>query len=419
MQDGLIFISLLCIQFINDLINFLVISEFSIIFISYYPFLIYLEVSIVSLKMFEAFYKNKTILVTGHTGFKGGWLSEWLLMLGAKVVGVSLEPNTNPSLFKQLQLKDRIEHHILDIRDREKLKSLFLSVKPDYVFHLAAQPLVRLSYDNPVKTYETNVMGTVHILDAMRALDDCYQKNGRFCSSVFITSDKCYENREWLFGYKENDSLGGYDPYSSSKGAAEIAISSFRRSFLNPEDKKSLRIGVSSARAGNVIGGGDWALDRIIPDCIRALKQSKSIAVRNTIATRPWQHVLEPLSGYLLLAGKQMDGLVSGDRESLSYLSSAFNFGPSLSSNRSVKDLVEEVVKIWPGEWEDKSDPNELHEAGKLNLVWDKAFHLLGWQPRWEFKETIQKTINWYKESIYSSSDIKSLVRADIIDYSS
>lgn len=347
----------------------------------------------------EDAYRGKTVLVTGHTGFKGAWLSEWLLELGARVVGVALAPNTEPALFSQLGLAARVEHHILDIRDRGAILDLMLDTAPDYLFHLAAQPLVRLSYDEPVATYETNVMGTVHVLDGLRRLNHHYQgKPDRFCSAVMVTTDKCYANREWLHGYREEDPLGGYDPYSSSKAAAELAIASYRQSFLPAGQRAAIpRVAVASARAGNVIGGGDWALDRIVPDAIRCLVRGDAIRVRNPHATRPWQHVMEPLGGYLLLAQRLATALTLRDSSALELLSSAFNFGPALSSNRPVSQLVTELLRHWPGTWTAASDSSAPHEAGKLNLVWDKAFHLLGWSPRWEFEETVARTVHWYR----------------------
>lgn len=365
-------------------------------------------------------YQGKTVLVTGHTGFKGAWLCEWLLKLGARVVGVALPPNTEPALFDQLGLASRVEHHLQDIRDREALTAIVLKARPEYLFHLAAQPLVRLSYAEPVETYTTNLLGTVNLLEALRQLDAIYRKEREKCSSVLITTDKCYANREWLQGYREEDPLGGYDPYSSSKACAELAIASWRQSFFNPEHSaEPIRIGIASARAGNVIGGGDWALDRIIPDCIRHLTRDKPIPVRNPAATRPWQHVMEPLSGYLTLAMRQRYALVSEEKEALVALSSAFNFGPGLGSNRSVKEVVEEALQCWPGDWEDHQKTGEPHEAGKLNLAWDKAFHLLDWQPRWEFPETLARTINWYRQQMTSGVDAGTLIRGDIEAYES
>lgn len=361
-----------------------------------------------------SFYKAKRILVTGHTGFKGSWLTEWLLTMGAEVTGLSLPPPTDPALFDQIGLATRCDHRIGDIRDRELVRRVASEVRPDLVFHLAAQPLVRDAYARPVETYETNVVGTVHVLDALRSLSGP-------CAAVMITTDKVYENREWLHAYREADALGGYDPYSSSKACAELAIQSFRQSFFNPA-KPGLQVAVASARAGNVIGGGDWATDRIVPDCVRALADGRDVPVRNPHATRPWQHVLEPLSGYLLLGmrlyeavsrrteggGQRTEGGSRSDlrpqssafclpSSDLALLSSAFNFGPDLSSNRSVRDLVEEILKHWPGRWVDRSDPAAPHEASLLNLATDKSFHTLRWRPRWGFDRTVAETVAWYR----------------------
>ncbi len=366
-----------------------------------------------------AAYQGKTVLVTGHTGFKGAWLCEWLLMLGARVVGIALPPNTQPALFDQLGLADRLEHHLLDIRDRDALAQRLLATAPDYVFHLAAQPLVRLSYAEPVETYATNVMGTVHLLDALRQLDAAYRAHGsatrRTCATVFITTDKCYENREWLHAYREEDALGGYDPYSSSKGAAELAIAAYRRSYFNPDHQSDPpRIGIASARAGNVIGGGDWAQDRIVPDCIRHLQRNEPIPVRNRQATRPWQHVLEPLSGYLQLAARQQQALQSQDPTALQATCSAYNFGPALQANQPVSALVEQILRHWPGRWVDQSDPSAPHEASRLNLAWDKAFHQLGWQPCWDFADSVARTARWYRQDNTGSLDAQSLTQADL-----
>lgn len=326
-------------------------------------------------------YKGRKVLVTGHTGFKGSWLCEWLLLLGAKVYGYALEPPTKPSLFEQLKLAERIKLSTIgDISDLSKLKSFVKKIKPDFVFHLAAQPLVRYSYDHPVETFETNVMGTVNVLEACRLL-----KNK--CSVVCITTDKCYENKETSRPYREDDPMGGYDPYSCSKGCDELLISSYRRSFFGSPESP---VWVASARAGNVIGGGDWAKDRIVPDCIRAIRGGRSIPVRNKVSTRPWQHVLEPLSGYLTL------GAALDSRTRFEDYASGFNFGPNPKDNRSVKDLVEEILKTSRGAWEDKSDPNAVHEAGLLNLNIDKARKILGWKPRWNFATTIKNTVEWY-----------------------
>lgn len=323
-------------------------------------------------------FKGKKVWVSGHTGFKGSWLSQWLLDLGAEVHGFALAPPTTPALFDQIGLAKHIDHHIGDVRDAAAVKTHLMAVQPDFVFHLAAQPLVRASYEAPVDTYATNVMGTINVMEALRTLQ-------KPCAAVIVTTDKCYENREWLHGYREEDPLGGYDPYSSSKAAVEIAVASWRRSFFVGHPVR-----IATARAGNVIGGGDWAKDRIIPDCIRALQQGAAIPVRNKHATRPWQFVLEPLSGYLWLA------TMLSRNESYA---SAFNFGPNLDSNRSVERVVMEVLKHWPGKWDDKTDPKASHEAGLLNLTIEKAFHLLGWKPVWGFKKTIEATVSWYRRA--------------------
>lgn len=363
-------------------------------------------------------FRDRKVLVTGDTGFKGSWLCEWLLLMGADVVGIGLEPNTEPSLFEQLGLEKRIDHRILDIRDAEAVGRLVKEVQPDILLHLAAQPLVRLSYDIPVETYATNVMGTVHLLDALRQLENP-------CAAVFVTTDKCYENKEWLHSYREEDPMGGHDPYSSSKGACEIAIQSFRKSFFSSgtgTGNLNCPIAVASARAGNVIGGGDWAMDRIVPDCIRSLSKGQAIPVRNKVATRPWQHVLEPLGGYLLLAAELWRGLKEQPALQANFpftdLCSAFNFGPNLSSNRPVGELVEEVLKHWPGDWEDQSDPSAPHEASLLNLSVDKAHHMLGWSPRWGFSDTIAHTVDWYRQVHLSEESAKGLTQNQINLYS-
>ena len=332
-------------------------------------------------------YKGKRVLITGHTGFKGSWLCEWLLALGAEVHGVALPPPTRPSLFNQLKLAKRIKSHTIgDIRNLDEVVCVMRRVKPDFVFHLAAQPLVRLSYDKPVETFDTNVMGTIHVLEAARRLWGRAQF-GHQVSIVCVTTDKCYENRETVRPYREDDPMGGYDPYSCSKGCDELLISSYRRSFFGAPDSS---VWVASARAGNVIGGGDWAKDRIVPDCIRALSKGEPIPVRNKVSTRPWQHVLEPLGGYLTL------GAALAARERFEEVCGGFNFGPDPRANRTVKELVEELLKWKPGSWVDRSDPNAVHEAGLLNLDIRKARRILGWKPRWSFEETVKNTIQWY-----------------------
>lgn len=334
---------------------------------------------------FGSAFAGKRVLVTGHTGFKGAWLCEWLLGLGATITGVGLPPNTTPSLFTQLGLARRVRHIIGDIQDPVVLDKAVQSSKPDFIFHLAAQALVRESYVRPRETFFVNGMGTLHLLEALRN----YQQP---CAAVFITTDKCYENREWQYGYREEDELGGRDPYSASKAVAELIIASYRNSFFTNHPVK-----IASCRAGNVIGGGDWAKDRILPDCIAALQKKKSILVRNKNATRPWQHVLEPLSGYLWLAASLTHGILR--RVELGELTSAFNFGPDHESNRNVEELVSEVLQHWPGRWEDRSDPNAPHEAGLLKLSTDKAYAMLRWRPAWNFSETVAKTVGWYRDA--------------------
>lgn len=357
-------------------------------------------------------YRGKRILITGHTGFKGAWLTEWLLALGANVTGFALAPATEPALFEQLGLAWRLNHVVGDIRDLPSVRRVIEETKPDFVFHLAAQPLVRLSYERPVETYATNVMGTVNVLEGAR-----FAKHP--CVIVAITTDKCYENKEWVHSYREEDPMGGYDPYSSSKGAAELVIASYRRSYFSGRDSK---VKLASARAGNVIGGGDWALDRIVPDCIRALQKGEVIPVRNKVATRPWQHVLEPLSGYLWLGAclsvPQLSPVASLSNSTFCpLLTSAFNFGPGLSSNRTVADLVQELLKHWLGGWDDKSDPNAVHEANLLNLATDKAFHFLNWSPVWSFEETVEKTTTWYRETDAAATNIQELTSGQIQAY--
>ena len=332
-------------------------------------------------------YKGKRVLVTGHTGFKGSWLCEWLLSFGAEVYGFALPPPTKPSLFNQLKLSNRIKADVCgDIRDLKAVLSAVKKARPDFVFHLAAQPLVRYSYAHPIETFDANVMGTANLLDAVRIWSRKLT-SGRTCSVVCVTTDKVYENNEKGRPFKESDPFGGYDPYSASKGACEIVISSYRRSFFNDPANP---VWVASARAGNVIGGGDWAKDRIVPDCMRALGRGEPIPVRNKVSTRPWQHVLEPLGGYLVL------GAALASRRNFSDYCSGFNFGPTPAANRTVKDLVVEILKSFRGKWIDKSDPNAVHEAGLLNLDSRKARKVLGWKPRWDFETTVKNTVEWY-----------------------
>lgn len=352
--------------------------------------------------IFHDFYRGKRVLVTGHTGFKGSWLSIWLHELGAEVIGVAQDPFTERDNFVLSGIRQRIKADIrADIRDGERMKEIFHQYQPEIVFHLAAQPLVRLSYDIPVETYQTNVMGSINILEAIRATDSV--KVG-----VMITTDKCYENREQIWGYWENEPMGGYDPYSSSKGAAEIAIASWRRSFFNPNDYEKHGKSIASVRAGNVIGGGDWALDRIIPDCIKALEAGKPIEIRSPKAIRPWQHVLEPLSGYMLLVQKMWD-------EPVKYCE-GWNFGPKAESITNVWDVASMVIENYgSGELKDLSDPNALHEAKLLMLDISKAKFQLGWEPRMSLDKCIQLVVDWYKR--YKEEDAYTLCVEHIEKY--
>lgn len=345
-----------------------------------------------SLDVFNNFYKGKKVLVTGHTGFKGSWLSIWLNELGAQVIGFSLDPVTEKDNFCLSNISNKITDIRGNICDANLLKSVFAEYQPEIVFHLAAQPLVRLSYDIPVETYGTNVMGTINVMEAIRATDSV--KVG-----IMITTDKCYENKEQIWGYRENEPMGGYDPYSSSKGAAEIAISSWRRSFFNPSEYAKHGKSIASARAGNVVGGGDWALDRIVPDCIRALEADKNIEIRSPKAIRPWQHVLEPLSGYMLLAQKIWENPTKHCE--------GWNFGPHSESIADVWKVATKIVNNYgSGQLKDISDPNALHEAKLLMLEISKAKFELGWEPRMDLSQCMELTVDWYKrykcENVYS-----------------
>ena len=352
--------------------------------------------------IFNNFFRGKRVLVTGHTGFKGSWLSIWLHELGAEVIGVAQAPFTERDNFVLSGIGQRIKADIrADIRDGERIKEIFRQYQPEIVFHLAAQPLVRLSYDIPVETYQTNVMGTIHILEAIRFTDSV--KVG-----VMITTDKCYENREQIWGYRENEPMGGYDPYSSSKGAAEIAIASWRRSFFHPGAYEKHGKSIASVRAGNVIGGGDWALDRIIPDCIKALEAGKPIEIRSPKAIRPWQHVLEPLSGYMLLAQKMWNDPVK--------YCEGWNFGPRAESITNVWDVASMVIENYgSGELQDLSDPDALHEAKLLMLDISKAKFQLGWEPRMSLGKCVQLVVDWYKR--YKEEDAYTLCVEHIEKY--
>ena len=354
------------------------------------------------------FWAGRRVLLTGHTGFKGSWLALWLTELGAKVTGVSLEPETSPSLFSQLDLEKRLAgHHLADIRRSQAISEIAETCQPQVVFHLAAQPLVRRSYSDPLGTWSTNVLGSLHVLEALKPLQ-------HECAVVMVTTDKVYENQEWDYGYRETDRLGGHDPYSASKAAAELAIASWRSSFCGAQTHQNPNLAIATARAGNVIGGGDWAEDRIIPDAMRALAAKEVLSIRNPGATRPWQHVLEPLGGYLCLA-EALHACQSNIGQPNPFCT-AFNFGPLLEANKSVSQLIEATFQHWPGEIGIHCGKEAVHEAARLHLQIDKAKHQLGWAPRWTFKTTIQRTVNWYL-SVHKGSSAVDCCLSDINAY--
>lgn len=349
--------------------------------------------------MYNNIYKDKRVFLTGHTGFKGSWLSLWLTSLGAKVCGYALEPNTNPSMFKELNIEDKIEKSVIDdILNEKKLKFTISEFQPDIVFHLAAQPLVRLSYSEPVLTYKTNVIGSLNVLEYA-------SKCQNVKAFVNITTDKCYENKEVAKGYKEDAQMGGYDMYSSSKGCVEIMSSSFRRSFLQDEGSMAM----ATARAGNVIGGGDWAADRLIPDCIRAINANKDIEIRNPVSVRPWQHVLEPLSGYLLLGQKLLE-------EGKKY-AEGFNFGPNEDSVLKVAEVAQKVCEYYGRGKVVVHKNDDLHEANLLMLNIDKAKKALGWAPTYNAVAAIKKTVGWYKHFYAQDTNMYEYTMKQIKEY--
>jgi CDP-glucose 4,6-dehydratase len=349
-------------------------------------------------------YRGKTVLITGDSGFKGGWLALMLDHLGAKIVGYSLDPPTNPSFFKATGLGDRIQHIEGDIRDRASVMKVVSNYRPSVIFHLAAQPIVRRSYAHPSETMEINIMGTVNVLEAVRA-------NNNVGACICITSDKCYENQEWEFSYRENDALGGKDPYSASKAAAEIVIASYRQSFFSNDeidcDRKPV---IASVRAGNVIGGGDWGMDRLVPDCVRALVEKSPILIRNPGSTRPWQFVLEPLFGYIMLGAKaHNDGSDFGG---------SWNFGPQLGSNIEVAKMADLIIKTWGhGSWKSAKEGETVAEAKALRLDSSKAHNKLGWKCQYDIKETIRRTISWYKAYYSIHNDMYEFSRRQVVDY--
>ena len=344
------------------------------------------------------FWSEKKVLVTGHTGFKGSWLCIWLEALGARVIGYSLLPPTNPSLYQVAELSGRFPEYLADICNVHSLHEAVENEKPDIVFHLAAQPLVRLSYQDPLGTYRTNVMGTATLLDQVRQ-----QSSVR--AVINITTDKCYDNREWVWGYRENDRLGGHDPYSNSKACAELVVDSFRRSFFCHEDAA----GIATVRAGNVIGGGDWAADRLVPDCLRAFEQGQVVSIRNPHAIRPWQHVLEPLCGYLMLAEQMFNNKATWD--------SAWNFGPTDEDCLSVGTVVGKLAELWGADVHMSVDTAlNPHEAGILKLDCSKAKNQLGWKPRLHIAEALQATVAWHKAWL-AGHDMQQMCLNQILDY--
>ncbi len=352
---------------------------------------------------FKNAYKGKKVFITGHTGFKGSWLSLWLSYLGAEVTGYSLKPPTQPNMFEAIGLEQVIQSKIGDILDPKSLNLAIENCRPDFVFHLAAQPLVRLSYQEPKLTYETNVIGTLNVLEAVR-------KTPSVKSCVVITTDKCYENKEWPYGYRENDPLGGYDPYSSSKACSELVVSAYRNSFFNSSEfGKAHETALASARAGNVIGGGDWAADRLVPDCIRYLNEARPIELRNPGATRPWQHVMEPIAGYLWL------GALLYNKNTL--YNEAWNFGPYDESVVSVEKVVREIIRLWGKGEIIINKEKHPHEASLLKLDISKAQSKLGWKPVYSIQNALDKTVKWYMEYFDNKDNIKEFTIRQIEEY--
>ena len=360
--------------------------------------------------LFGGSYTGRRAFITGHTGFKGSWLTLWLRSLGADVTGYSLPPPTVPSMFDTARVGDGITHIEADVRDAARLREALVQARPDVVFHLAAQAIVRVAYEQPRETLDANVMGTANLLEAVRA----HASAARPCAVVVITSDKCYENHEWVHGYREIDRLGGDDPYSMSKAAAELVVASWRRTFFPVDRIDAHGVRLATARAGNVIGGGDWAVDRVVPDCLAALTAGRPIAVRNPDAIRPWQHVLESLGGYLHLAAR----LLASEPAAASRLCEAWNFGPTGRSVWAVRQLVDRLVAAWgSGDWKDCSDPGAPHEARLLALSSDKAFHHLGWAPVWDVDTAVVKTVSWAKSCSGGADDMRAVTLRQVAEY--
>jgi CDP-glucose 4,6-dehydratase len=342
----------------------------------------------------ENVYRGKKVFITGHTGFKGAWMLKTLSLLGAKIKGYALKNQTTNDIYQLIDGQNLCNSVIKDVRDKDSLELEILAFQPDFIFHLAAQPLVRMSYEIPTETFEVNVIGTAHVLDAVKLLN-------KKCSVILITTDKVYYNEEWVYPYRENDRLGGYDPYSASKACAELLIDSYRNSFFNPKEYDKHLKGVAVARAGNVIGGGDWSKDRLVPDIVRSLIANKPVIIRNPNAMRPWQHVLEPVLGYLILG-------LHLDKKPLDF-AKAFNFGPQLEDVLSVEDMVKLAIKSWgSGEYKILEQDGQLHEAGILKLDISKAISELNWYPKLNSSQTLFYTMSWYKEFFYNKKDILS-----------
>jgi len=345
----------------------------------------------------KGFWKGRRVFVTGHTGFKGSWLCMWLHELGAEVKGVALEPPTTPSLFNEARVAELVGSEIGDIRDLGRVTQSIHDFQPEILIHMAAQPLVRYSYDAPIETYAVNVLGTAHVLEAAKTC-------GSIKSVVSVTTDKCYENKEWVWAYRENEPMGGHDPYSSSKGCAELVTASYRRSYYEQKG-----IGLASARAGNVVGGGDWALDRLIPDILRAFEKEQPVVIRSPSATRPWQHVLEPLSGYLALAQRLFEK--PGD------FAEGWNFGPNEEDAKPVSWILDRMVDAWPGSsWQLDQVTNNPHEANYLKLDISKAKSKLHWQPTWDLKHTLENIVQWHRAWL-SGDDMQEFSKNEINEF--
>lgn len=352
----------------------------------------------------KKFWENRKVFITGHTGFKGSWLCLWLSLMGSKIVGYSLRPPTKPSLFEICRIKDFVKSINADVRDVKRLLKELREFNPEIVVHMAAQSLVRVSYREPLETYSTNIMGTVNLFEAIRKC-----KNVR--AVINVTTDKCYENREWIWPYRENEPMGGYDPYSNSKACSELVTSSYINSFFNPQEYRSHKVAIATARSGNVIGGGDWAPDRLIPDCIKSLLKKEIILIRNPQAIRPWQHVLEPLGGYLILAQKLYEQGPS--------FGGAWNFGPEDGDAKSVEWLVKKICALWGDGAKYRIDKKRHpHEAHYLKLDCSKAKHFLNWQPKWNIEKAVEKVVEWVK-AYQKGGDMKKICISQIREYNS